>query len=127
MDAARLPAHLSQLRRIGNWCKAGIHVAQTARREPHSRLVTSLKDAERADPGGHEEDQPPATRRINKEENEGKETGGGERGDPESEAGSLAARADVGNHLSKAWRSRAWVKSRSAKSTRSFSSASCVA
>src|SRR6266576_4554380 len=28
------------------------------------------------------------------------------------------ARADVGNHLSKVWRSRAWVKTRSAKSSR---------
>jgi len=127
VDAARLPAHLHQLRRIGDWCNARIHVAQTARREAHSGLVASLKDAERADPRRHKEDEPRGARRVKKEEDDGKEGSGSERNDPQSETGSLAARADVGNHLSKAWRSRAWVKSRSAKSTRSLSSASCAA
>src|SRR5258708_2821687 len=119
VDGTSLTSYPRELRRIGDCCNARIHVAQTARREPHSGLVTSMKDAERADPGRHKQDEPRGARRVKKEEDDGKESSGSERNDPQSETGSLAARADVGNHLSKAWRSRAWVKSRSAKSTRS--------
>ena len=127
MDATSLKSYARQLPRIGDRFSACVHVAQTVRREAHSGLVASLKNAERADPGRHKEDEPRGARRVKKEEDDGKEGSGSERNDPQSETRSLAARADVGNHLSKAWRSRAWVKSRSAKSTRSLSSASCAA
>ncbi len=110
MDGTSLTSYPRQLRWIGDRCNARIHVAQTARREAHSGLVASLKDAERADPGRHKDDEPRRARRSHKEEDDGKESSGSERNDPQSEAGSLAARADVGNHLSKVWRSRAWVK-----------------
>jgi len=70
--------------------RAAVHIALTARCEAHSRLVASLKDAERADPGRHKDDEPRRARRSHKEEDDGKESSGSERNDRQSEAGSLA-------------------------------------
>jgi len=75
---------LRQLGGIGDRLRAVIHVAQTARRKPHSGLVAGLKDAERANPDRPEEYHPPAARRVNNNEDHGEESRGAECNNPES-------------------------------------------
>ena len=50
MNGASLAPDLSQLGRITNRLRTVIHIAQTARREPYSGLIESLKHAERPEP-----------------------------------------------------------------------------
>lgn len=56
MHATRLPPHGTQCRGIVDGLEARIHIAQTARRESHSRLVAVLKEAEcRSVQGQHDD------------------------------------------------------------------------
>ena len=52
MDPQRLASYLRELGRLLDRTRAGaiIEVAQTARREAYSGLVSGLKEAERTDP-----------------------------------------------------------------------------
>ena len=99
MHPQRLPLNPPELGCIGD--RAGsrsiVHVAQTARRKPHSGLVASLKEPERADPEWKECHEPPGPRRADGEEQHDQHPGPRQRYDTEPASPLLAARSDVGN------------------------------
>jgi len=66
MHPQRLTPNLRQLGRPLNrtGARAIVQVAQTARRETHSRLVFGLKESERAEPQRKERDGAPGARRV---------------------------------------------------------------
>ncbi len=84
MNRAGLTSHLRHLGRIGDRRSARIHIAQTARREPDSGLVASLKDSQRANPQRHEQRHPPDVWRTESEEHASEEDRGAERHETQS-------------------------------------------
>jgi hypothetical protein len=65
---ASLTSNLAALGRIGNWLSTFVHVAQTARREVHSGLISSLKETHQADPERRKEYKSPTPWRSETEE-----------------------------------------------------------
>jgi hypothetical protein len=59
---AGLTLNLAALGRISDWLSTFVHVAQTARCEPDSRLFSSLKESQQADPEWREEYESPRPR-----------------------------------------------------------------
>lgn len=55
VDRPCLPAHLRQLGRVADGLGARVHVALTARREPHSRLLPRLEHSRCAHPRWNEQ------------------------------------------------------------------------
>ena len=66
MHPQRLTPNLRQLGRPldRTGARAIVQVAQTARRETHSRLVFGLKESERAEPERQEDDEAPNRRKT---------------------------------------------------------------
>lgn len=99
MNGPRLPPDLSQLNGIADALSSRVHVAQTARREPDSGLVASLKEAEGADPERDDARQPPESGCIEQQERRGENTRSHRRENAEPEPLLLAPRADVRDQL----------------------------
>jgi len=72
-----------------------VHIAQTARREAHSGLVSSLKEPERADPEWKQCDEAPGTRCAQSNQQNDEEGGAREPDKTQPTPLRLAARSDV--------------------------------
>ena len=59
VDPSGLPPHDLQLHDVVDHLRSVVHIALTARCEPDSRFVARLKDAERPEIKGNEEEKPP--------------------------------------------------------------------
>jgi hypothetical protein len=88
---------LTQLRRIGDRTGSGavIHVALTARREPHSGFVSRLKEPERAEPERQQCEESPGARFAPDHQESHQQRGCSERDESESTPLRLPARSDV--------------------------------
>ena len=64
MDFARLPAHLSELGRVCDGLRSGVHIALTARCEAHSRLFPRLDETRGPCPKWQEQEEAPETVRV---------------------------------------------------------------
>ena len=97
MHPQRLPPNLSQLSRLGDRTRPCpvVHVAQTARREPDSGLVSCLKESERAQPERQKCEQSPGGRCAQNHHQDHEQRGCTERDESESTPLRLAARSDV--------------------------------
>jgi hypothetical protein len=92
---ASLTWNLAALGRIGNWLSTVVHVAQTARREVHSGLISSLKETHQADPERRKEYKSPTPWRSETEEDASEQGSGHQGHDAQSLALLLAARTNV--------------------------------
>lgn len=99
MHPQRLTPNPPKLGCIGD--RAGsrsiVHVAQTARRKPHSGLVARLKEPERAQPERQQGEESPGPRRADGEEQHDQHPGRRQRYDTEPASPLLAAWSYVGN------------------------------
>jgi len=97
MDPHRLTTNPPELGGIGDRAGARsiVHVAQTARREPHSGLVSRLKESERAQPQRKECEEAPGARCAQDYQQDHEQRGCGERDESESTPLRLTAWSDV--------------------------------
>jgi len=94
---ARLVSNLPQLARIRDWLRTCVQIAQTARCEPHSGLLSSLKNAECRDPQRRKECEPPPAGRAETKEDAREHQRRGQGNDAQPQALLLAAWTDVRN------------------------------
>jgi hypothetical protein len=92
---ASLTSNPAALSRITHRLGALIHVAQTARREIDSRLGASLKYAQRGDPEGRKQHEPPPPWHSGGHEHASEYRGGHQRDDAERQAPLLPMGTDV--------------------------------
>ena len=97
MDGEGLAANLPKLCRIADRTNSGsiVHVALTARREPHSGPGSRLKEPERAQPERQQCEESPGARRAQSDQEDHEQRGCSERDEPESTSLRLTARSDV--------------------------------
>ena len=97
MDPQSLASNLRELGRLlnGKRARAIIEVAQTARREANSGLVSSLKESERAEPERKEREQAPRPRSGQSHQEDDKRRGASERDEPKPAPLRLAPRSDI--------------------------------
>jgi hypothetical protein len=93
---AGLSANPLQLLSVGDGLGTLIHVAQTARCQPYSRLVSRLEDSESANIEKEDERQTPDERRLDGDQERRDDHARSERGDAEEEALTPFSDPDVG-------------------------------
>lgn len=96
MHAHRLTANPPELLRILDRRRSVVQVAQTARCESYSGLVSCLKKAERGHPQRWKQGEPPDRRRAQPEQDAGNEQRRAEGHEAETQAVALTAGTDVG-------------------------------
>jgi hypothetical protein len=92
-----LSANLIRFCPVSDWLGACIHVALTARRELHSRSVSSLEESKSAYKKRDKQDQPERTAHSIKNKQEGDDDAGREGCDSKHQPLAPLSRADVGD------------------------------
>lgn len=97
MHGEGLAANLLKRCRIEDRAESGsiVHVAQTARREPDSGLVSRLKEPERAQPERQQREETPGARCAQSYQEDHDQRGCTERDESESPSLRLTARSDI--------------------------------